>query len=221
MNFSESSLLKKLQELNNTQQSVQTLSLWLIHHRKYSKIVVNTWLREIQASPKSERKLTFMYLANDILQNSRKKGYEYMKEFSPVLEQAIENMSRYSDSKTYRFTIERILNIWKERKIFPDATIEKYKNILHATEANPNSSASASPDDGSEFKRHLDDGNATKSAKTSTTPTKTPKGNKEEPTKPIEQAAAVKKRKLSSPNEEQKASDTKVSETKVIIVLLT
>ena len=86
MSFSDSSLLKKLQELNSTQQSVQTLSLWLIHHRKYAKTVVNTWLRQLEHASKSERKLTFLYLANDILQNSRKKGDEYMNEFSTVIE---------------------------------------------------------------------------------------------------------------------------------------
>lgn len=85
MSFSESSLLKKLQELNSSQQSVQTLSLWLIHHRRFSKIVVSTWLKQLQLTPKSERKLTFMYLANDILQNSRKKGDEYLNEFATVL----------------------------------------------------------------------------------------------------------------------------------------
>ena len=87
MSFSDASLLKKLQDLNSTQQSVQTLSLWLIHHRKYAKTVANTWLRELQHAAKPERKLTLMYLANDILQNSRKKGEEYMKEFTNVLEQ--------------------------------------------------------------------------------------------------------------------------------------
>lgn len=87
MSFSDASLLKKLQDLNSTQQSVQTLSLWLIHHRKYAKTVTNTWLRELQQAAKPERKLTLMYLANDILQNSRKKGEEYLKEFTNVLEQ--------------------------------------------------------------------------------------------------------------------------------------
>ena len=35
--FSESALEKKLSELSNSQQSVQTLSLWLIHHRELRK----------------------------------------------------------------------------------------------------------------------------------------------------------------------------------------
>jgi regulator of Ty1 transposition protein 103 len=46
--FTESALVKKLTDLNSSQQSIQTLSLWLIHHRKHHGIVVKTWLKEIQ-----------------------------------------------------------------------------------------------------------------------------------------------------------------------------
>jgi len=134
MSFSEASLLKKINELNNTQQSVQSVSLWLIHHRKHSQTIVKIWLKELVNSTKSERKLTFIYLANDMLQNSRKKGYEYMTEFSAVLGDAIENTAKYSDEKV-RFTLERILNIWKDRKIYPDEKIEELKKILHTTKA--------------------------------------------------------------------------------------
>ena len=50
--FTDSSLVKKLTELNNTQQGIQTLSLWLIHHRKHSKTVVQTWYRELEKGEK-------------------------------------------------------------------------------------------------------------------------------------------------------------------------
>jgi hypothetical protein len=46
--FTDSNFVKKLSELNNTQQSIQTLSLWLIHHRKHSKTITQVWLRELQ-----------------------------------------------------------------------------------------------------------------------------------------------------------------------------
>ena len=136
MSFSESSLLRKINELNNTQQSVQSVSLWLIHHRKHSNTIVKIWLKELMNSTKSDRKLTFIYLANDMLQNSRKKGYEYMTEFSSVLPDAIENTAKFSDEKDkVRFTLERILNIWKDRKIYPDEKIEELKKILHGTKS--------------------------------------------------------------------------------------
>ena len=41
--FSETTLETKLTELNPSQQSIQTLSLWLIHHRKHAKKIVTTW----------------------------------------------------------------------------------------------------------------------------------------------------------------------------------
>lgn len=154
MSFSEASLLKKFQELNNTQQSVQTLSLWLIHHRKHSEKIVKTWVKELVNSSKCERKLTFIYLANDILQNSRKKGYEYMKEFAVVLPESIENTAKYADTKI-RFTLERILNIWKDRKIFDDEVIDQYKAILHSTKsivASPESHTPHTPSKSNDLK---------------------------------------------------------------------
>jgi len=46
--FSEDNLIKKLADLNNSQQSIQTLSLWLIHHRKHSKAITEIWLKELK-----------------------------------------------------------------------------------------------------------------------------------------------------------------------------
>lgn len=45
--FTENALIRKLQELNSSQQSIQTLSLWLIHHRKHHAAVVKTWYKEL------------------------------------------------------------------------------------------------------------------------------------------------------------------------------
>lgn len=45
--FSSATLEKKLGDLSNTQHSVQTLSLWLIHHRKHAKAIVQAWYKEL------------------------------------------------------------------------------------------------------------------------------------------------------------------------------
>lgn len=45
--FTENALIRKLQELNPSQQSIQTLSLWLIHHRKHHAAIVKTWFKEM------------------------------------------------------------------------------------------------------------------------------------------------------------------------------
>lgn len=45
--FSPEALTAKLNSLNNTAQSIQTVSLWLIHHRKHAKIIVKVWFSHL------------------------------------------------------------------------------------------------------------------------------------------------------------------------------
>ncbi|XP_060586137.1 regulation of nuclear pre-mRNA domain-containing protein 1A-like [Ruditapes philippinarum] len=114
--FSDSNLAKKLNELNGTQQSIQTLSLWLIHHRKHSKTIVQVWLRELKkVTP--PRRLIYIYLANDVIQNSKKKGPEFTKDFGTVMGEAFATGYREAGEKQ-RGSLDRILNIWEDRGVY-------------------------------------------------------------------------------------------------------
>ncbi|XP_056129740.1 regulation of nuclear pre-mRNA domain-containing protein 1B isoform X2 [Lampris incognitus] len=123
--FSESALEKKLSELSNSQQSVQTLSLWIIHHRKHSSLIVKVWHRELKKA-KSSRKLTFLYLANDVIQNSKKKGPEFTKDFESVLVDACSHVASDADESCKKH-MERLLNIWKERSLYRSDFIQQLK----------------------------------------------------------------------------------------------
>ncbi|XP_061639909.1 regulation of nuclear pre-mRNA domain-containing protein 1B isoform X1 [Phyllopteryx taeniolatus] len=114
--FSETALEKKLSELSSSQQSVQTLSLWIIHHRKHSGLIVKVWHRELKKA-KTNRKLTFLYLANDVIQNSKKKGPEFTKDFETVLIDACSHVASEVDESCKKH-MERLLNIWKERNLY-------------------------------------------------------------------------------------------------------
>ena len=114
--FSETAFTKKLEELNSSQQSIQTLSLWVIHHRKHAKTIVQVWQIEL-IKVKTKKKLTFLYLANDVIQNSRKKGQEFTKAFGGVLINAFTHVAKHSDEKT-KNSIGRMLDIWVERNIY-------------------------------------------------------------------------------------------------------
>ncbi|KAF7269424.1 hypothetical protein GWI33_017528 [Rhynchophorus ferrugineus] len=129
--FTESAFIKKLTDLNNSSQSIQTLSLWLIHHRKHYTSVVKIWLRELLKA-KESRKLTFMYLANDVIQNSRKKGPEYGQEFGTLLKKAFEHMSA-CDEKT-KNGLDRLLSIWQDRGIYGSVQIMEFKRSLRKDE---------------------------------------------------------------------------------------
>ncbi|XP_076055472.1 regulation of nuclear pre-mRNA domain-containing protein 1A isoform X2 [Oratosquilla oratoria] len=128
-NFNEDGLKKKLDDLNMSQQSIQTLSLWLIHHKKHAHTVVNVWLRELVKASES-RKLTFMYLANDVIQNSKKKGPEYSKEFGAKLSKVFEHLGSYRlDEKTLK-GVNRLLTVWEERSVYSGDTIKELRKSL-------------------------------------------------------------------------------------------
>ncbi|XP_015112361.1 regulation of nuclear pre-mRNA domain-containing protein 1B [Diachasma alloeum] len=127
--FTENALVKKLMDLNPSQQSIQTLSLWLIHHRKHHGTIVKVWFREM-CKAKDTRKLMFMYLANDVIQNSKKKGPEFGREFGNVLPRAFEHMKTF-DEKT-RERLNRLLVIWEERGVYDKTQIADFKGAFDA-----------------------------------------------------------------------------------------
>ncbi|KAM8947162.1 regulation of nuclear pre-mRNA domain-containing protein 1B isoform 2-T2 [Pelodytes ibericus] len=123
--FTEPALEKKLSELSNSQQSVQTLSLWLIHHRKHAANIVTVWQRELRRA-KSSRKLTFLYLANDVIQNSKRKGPEFTREFETVLLDAFSHVSSEVEDGC-RKPLERLLHIWQERSVYSAEFIQQLR----------------------------------------------------------------------------------------------
>ncbi|XP_075161780.1 regulation of nuclear pre-mRNA domain-containing protein 1B [Haematobia irritans] len=160
--FTETAFLKKLAELNSSQQSIQTLSLWLIHHRKHHASIVRTWGRELLNAPEP-KKLTFMYLANDVIQNSKKKGPEYGKEYMNALPKAFSHIGETCKTEKLFGSLGRILNIWEERGVYEPKVIEDYRLRLNskggAADTVEKSSTSANGvDERREVKRKHEDG---------------------------------------------------------------
>ncbi|XP_022718742.1 regulation of nuclear pre-mRNA domain-containing protein 2-like [Durio zibethinus] len=109
-------LTEKLSKLNNSQQSIESLSQWCITHRKKAKQIVETWDKLFNSSQKEQR-VSFLYLANDILQNSRRKGSEFVNEFWKVLPGALKHV--YDNGDEYgKKAVTRLVGIWEERKVF-------------------------------------------------------------------------------------------------------
>ncbi|CAM8959115.1 unnamed protein product [Rhodiola kirilowii] len=109
-------LSEKLSKLNNSQQSIESLSRWCVTHRKKAKQIVETWDKHFKSSQK-EQCVSFLYLANDILQNSRRKGSEFVNEFWKVLPSSIKYVCEKGDDSGKK-VISRLVEIWEERKVF-------------------------------------------------------------------------------------------------------
>ncbi|KAG5534680.1 hypothetical protein RHGRI_022717 [Rhododendron griersonianum] len=114
--FNPQILVEKLAKLNSSQQSIETLSHWCIFHMYKAKQVVETWDRQFHCSPREQR-LAFLYLANDILQNSRRKGLEFVSEFWKVLPGALRDVIENGD-ESGKSAARRLVSIWEERKVF-------------------------------------------------------------------------------------------------------
>jgi len=141
--FSEVSLSQKLAELNHTQPSIQGLSLWLLHHRKHFQSIVKVWYKEL-GNVKTEKKLAFMYLANDLVQNSRKKSPEISKEFGLIMKAVFSHLAAVKfESKTF-LSLDRLVKIWRERQIFDKNVFTDIGKVWDISKILPEAKADAS-----------------------------------------------------------------------------
>lgn len=71
-----------------------------------------------------------MYLANDVIQNSKKKGPEYNKEFGNKLGKAFEHLGgQRLDEKSIR-GMNRLLTVWEERNVFDQEKVKLFQKNL-------------------------------------------------------------------------------------------
>ena len=84
------------------------------------------------------KQLGMLYLANDILQNSRKKGPEFVHEFYRILPRAVKHLLKHGDEKAKR-AASRLVEIWEDRKVGPAAlplsTLRQYSSARTLTTA--------------------------------------------------------------------------------------
>jgi len=116
--YSREQLVLKLRELTESQNSINTLSLWLLHHKKFAQDAAKVWFDELKKT-KGSRQLILLYLANDVIQNGKRKGTvsEYIRTFQSVMVPAMAVCGKNPDPKT-RPKIQRIIQIWESRAIF-------------------------------------------------------------------------------------------------------
>ncbi|CAM8903796.1 unnamed protein product [Rhodiola kirilowii] len=132
--FSEQILADKLSKLNNTQQCIETLSHWCIFHQSKAELVVQTWVKEFKNSDTTQ-KVPLLYLANDILQNSKRKGNEFVTEFYKVLPEALKELEEKGDERGKR-AVSRLCDIWEERKVFGSRS-SSIRELMLGAEAPP------------------------------------------------------------------------------------
>lgn len=145
MSFSRDTFTKKLITLEDTQESIVSISQWVFFHSRHSKECAKIWsdfaLKVPSTSTTSSaslaKLLSLLHLCNDVVQRARrKKKLEFIEEFAKVLPVVLVNCYGALDQQT-KTKIDRLISVWSERFVFSPAEIKK---LTDAIEASKNSS---------------------------------------------------------------------------------
>lgn len=74
--------------------------------------------------------MTLMYLANDVIQNSKKKGPEYGREFGTVLKKAFQILHEKVQGEKTKKSINRLLDVWEERGVYSRSQIAEFRRAF-------------------------------------------------------------------------------------------
>ncbi|XP_028171888.1 uncharacterized protein LOC114361138 isoform X2 [Ostrinia furnacalis] len=118
---------KRLMQLKDTQESIQSLSSWCLKQRSHHKKIVSSWLNVLKRV-KVEQRLVLFYLANDVIQYSKRKNYEFVESWGLNLQKATPLVR---DEKV-RPKILRIFKIWEQRSVYDDEFLSDLTGLLSA-----------------------------------------------------------------------------------------
>lgn len=124
--FSESHFEKKLNNLKDTQESIQGLSAWCLSHKSDLHHIIKCWLKAIKKG-KPEQCLTLFYLANDVIQYSKKKS---LLDLVSAWEVALKEATPYAREEKVRSRVQRIFKIWEERDVYSTSFVHELSILL-------------------------------------------------------------------------------------------
>lgn len=91
---------------------------------------------------KIEQRLTLFYLANDVIQHSKRKNYEFVDSWATALQRA---STLVRDDMRVKDKISRIFNIWQQREIYTEDFITDLHGLLAINQVKkPTASAATS-----------------------------------------------------------------------------
>lgn len=129
MSLNETNLEKRFNKVSTSTGSIQSLSSVCLHYKNHHKRIAQIWLRCLQKA-KVPHRLTLIYLANDIVQNAkRKNSVSFIEDFRLILKDTIP----YLRDEKIRKSVERVFSIWQDRSIFDSRFTTELKNALNST----------------------------------------------------------------------------------------
>lgn len=121
MSFSPEIYRKKLDLLQETQDSIVSISQWVLFHHRHAKDLCDIW-SEYTLADKPEitpkKRLSLLYLCNDVVQQARhKRKPEFISGFALILPNVLNTVYPTLDAGV-KPKVERLIGVWEQRGIF-------------------------------------------------------------------------------------------------------
>ncbi|KAK4468505.1 hypothetical protein MN116_007706 [Schistosoma mekongi] len=148
MSYTEAEAIKKLQDLDNSQTSVESASQWFLNNKQMAKDLVKLWFKEFRkTSPK--KKIAFLHLANDVIQRGITVAPQFRKLFEPVLPTAFKETSKVQ-RHSVRSSVAHLLIVWATRRVYSKSFLRQLRFICQRAVAEADT-----PDASEEIKRNI------------------------------------------------------------------
>lgn len=126
--YSPEKLEKLLRHAKVTQQSIQTVSHWMLEHRAFMADMVDLWTR-LFLEGDANHQIVNLYIANDAMQvGARKYGKHVAEVFESKLLEIAEFVMASCDEKVKR-CLMKIVGIWKQRNIVHVHLLDVLQNV--------------------------------------------------------------------------------------------
>lgn len=134
MSFSPEVFKKKLDALQETQDSIVSISQWVLFHHRHATHLCELWAEytlDPQRAATLKKKLLLLYLCNDVVQQARhKRKPEFSAGFAPLLPLVIHAIYGSVDD-SIKPKIERLISVWSQRNVFTKPQIHAMDRAVH------------------------------------------------------------------------------------------
>jgi regulator of Ty1 transposition protein 103 len=130
MAYSDDAVRAKLAALNETQDSIVSNAQWIMFHRRFAAKTASVWLNRLQENTNASKRLNLIYLANEVVQQSRARSkQDFLLAFEPLIADATAAAYKGS-SQDIQGKIRRVVEVWRQRGIFDNRIQEQIEKRL-------------------------------------------------------------------------------------------
>ncbi|KAA8907351.1 RNA polymerase II-binding domain-containing protein [Sphaerosporella brunnea] len=131
--YTDETVRSKLSALNDSQDAIVAVAQWIMFHRRQAKRSAELWLERLKESS-SHRKLMLVYLANEIVQQSKARNKpEFGNAFTPIVVESI-GVAYDGCKPDVQEKIKRVVQVWRERNIFKSETQAEIEQRIETIE---------------------------------------------------------------------------------------